>query len=568
MADDITNPLLSLVKEQGLIDDLQYEEVLGEFTRTGKPAIQILQDSGILDLDTILQAIATQLGASVVTIRERDLTPELLRSMPAKTARMYQCLPVGLSGSTLQLALVDPLNPGRIDELGFVVKKDIQLVVADPAQVQKAIEKFYPEENESFTDILKELGSDKDIAKEATEVAATDDATMMARLADQAPIVRFVNLVLFQAVQDRASDIHFEPFETEFKIRYRVDGALYEMSPPPKALALPVVSRLKVMANLNISERRLPQDGRISYNLGNRMIDLRVSTLPTQFGESVVLRVLDRNAVNLEIESLGFPKYLYDYIVEAIMRPNGIFVVTGPTGCGKTTTLYSCLRRVNTIDSKLLTAEDPVEYDIEGIMQVAINESVGLTFSKALRSFLRQDPDVIMVGEMRDLETAQISIQASLTGHLVLSTLHTNDAPGAVTRLVDMGVEPFLISSTLVAVVGQRLVRTVCKQCRTPFEPTETQLALLNLSPHDLGDKTFYYGRGCSACNDTGYKGRKGIFELLTIEDSIRALINERAPTVVIRQKAVELGMVPLREDGLRSIFEGDTTIEEIVKYT
>ena len=297
---------------------------------------------------------------------------------------------------------------------------------------------------------------------------------MMADLADEAPIVRFVNLVLYQAVQDRASDIHFEPFEDEFRIRYRVDGALYEMSPPPKHLALPVISRIKVMANLNISERRLPQDGRISFPIGNRLIDLRVSTLPTQFGESVVLRVLDRSAVNLEIESLGFPKYLYDYVTEAIQRPNGIFIVTGPTGCGKTTTLYSCLRRVNTIDSKLLTAEDPVEYDIEGIMQVAINEAVGLTFSKALRSFLRQDPDIIMVGEMRDLETAQISIQASLTGHLVLSTLHTNDAPGAVTRLMDMGVEPFLISSTLMAVLGQRLVRTICKNCRTPFEPTET----------------------------------------------------------------------------------------------
>src|SRR6266404_6248775 len=340
------------------------------------------------------------------------------------------------------------------------------------------------------------------------------------------------------------------------------------MSPPPKHLALPVISRLKVMANLNISERRMPQDGRINFAMGNRVIDLRVSTLPTQFGESVVLRVLDRSSVNLELESLGFPKYLYDYVTESIQRPNGIFIATGPTGCGKTTTLYSCLRRVNTIDSKLLTAEDPVEYDIEGIMQVAISESVGLTFSKALRSFLRQDPDIIMVGEMRDLETAQISIQASLTGHLVLSTLHTNDAPGAVTRLVDMGVEPFLISSTLVAVVAQRLVRTICKACRTPFEPTETQLGLLNLSPHDLGDKVFYYGRGCANCNDTGYKGRKGIFELLVINDAIRALINERAPTVVVRQKAVELGMVTLREDGLRSIFDGDTTIEEVVKYT
>jgi type IV pilus assembly protein PilB len=297
-------------------------------------------------------------------------------------------------------------------------------------------------------------------------------------------------------------------------------------------------------------------------------VDLRVSTLPTQFGESVVLRVLDRSAVNLELESLGLPKFIYEYIGEAIQRPNGIIIVTGPTGCGKTTTLYSCMRRVNTIDSKLLTAEDPVEYDIEGIMQVAVNEAVGLTFSRALRSFLRQDPDVIMVGEMRDLETAQIAIQASLTGHLVLSTLHTNDAPGTVTRLIDMGVEPFLISSTLLAVLGQRLVRTICKNCRTPFEPTESQLALLNLSPHDLGNKVFYYGSGCSTCNDTGYRGRKGIFELLVINDTIRGLINERAPTVVLRQKAIELGMVTLREDGLRSIFDGDTTIEEVVKYT
>src|SRR5262245_11463678 len=330
------------------------------------------------------------------------------------------------------------------------------------------------------------------------------------------------------------------------------------MAPPPKHLSLPVISRIKVMASLNISETRLPQDGRISIPLGNRIIDLRVSTLPTQFGESVVLRVLDRTAVNLEVESLGLPKFIYDYVGEAIQRPNGIMVVTGPTGCGKTTTLYSCLRRVNTMDSKLLTAEDPVEYDIEGIMQVAVHEAVGLTFSRALRSFLRQDPDIIMVGEMRDLETAQISIQASLTGHLVLSTLHTNDSPGAITRMIDMGVEPFLISSTLMGVLGQRLVRTICKNCRTPFEPTEAQLAMLNLSPHDLGDKLFYYGRGCSNCNDTGYRGRKGIFELLIINDTIRGLINERAPTVVWRQNAVERGMGPPREDGLRSSCDGD----------
>ena len=571
MPEEISSPLLSLIKEQGLIDDLQYEEVAGEFKRSGKSVFQILQDFGIMDLDSILHVIANHIGAQVVTVSENNLTADLLQAVPAKTARMYQCLPVGMSGSAIQIAFMDPLNSAHIDELSFVVKKEIQLVVADPAQIQKAIDKFYPEggeESSNFSEMLRELGDDKSIASEVNAATEGGDAAAMEGLANQAPIVRFVNLVLFQAVQDRASDIHFEPFETEFRIRYRVDGALYEMSPPPKQLALPVISRLKVMANLNISETRMPQDGRINYPLGNRTIDLRVSTLPTQFGESVVLRVLDRTAVNLDVESLGLPKFIYDYVSEAMLRPNGIFIATGPTGCGKTTTLYSCLRRVNSIDSKLLTAEDPVEYDIEGIMQVAINEAVGLTFSKALRSFLRQDPDVIMVGEVRDLETAQISIQASLTGHLVLTTLHTNDSPGAVTRLIDMGVEPFLISSTLMAVLGQRLVRTSCKNCRTPFEPTEAQLALLHLSPHDLGDKVFYYGRGCSTCNDTGYRGRKGIFELLAINDTLRSLINERAPTVVLRQKAIELGMVTLREDGLRSIFDGDTTIEEVVKYT
>ena len=567
MPDQISNPLLSLIKEQNLIDDLQYEEVLAEHGRHGKPVSEILANFGIMDLEAQLQVIANHLGAEVVSLRDRELPPEVVNAIPASTARMYQCVPVGLHNSTLQVAFADPLDPARIDEIGFVVKKDIQLVVAAPAEIEKLLDKYYADSGDNVSEILKQLGADKDIAEESAAAEAGNEAAL-AGAANQAPIVRFVNLVVMQAVQDRASDIHFEPFEDEFKIRYRVDGALYEMAPPPKHLALPVISRIKVMSNLNISERRLPQDGRINFSLGNRTIDLRVSTLPTQFGESVVLRVLDRTAVNLELETLGFPKYLHDYVTDAIQRPNGILVVTGPTGCGKTTTLYSCLRRVNVIDSKLLTAEDPVEYDIEGIMQVAINEAVGLTFSKALRSFLRQDPDIIMVGEMRDLETAQISIQASLTGHLVLSTLHTNDAPGAVTRLVDMGVEPFLISSTLMGVLGQRLVRKVCKNCRTPFEPTENQLSLLNLSPHDLGDKVFYYGRGCSACNDTGYKGRKGIFELLIINDAIRTLINERAPTIVLRQKAVELGMVTLREDGLRSIFEGDTTIEEVVKFT
>ena len=566
MSDEISNPLLSLIKDQGRLDDLQYEDVVAEMKRSNAPAIQVLQDFGIMKLNDILHVEANYLGTEVVSLRDREISPDLLQTIPANVARMYRCVPVALNGDTLQVAVADPLDPGRADEIHFSAKRDVQVVVADPADIDRTVDRFYGQaESENFSEILKEMGQDKKIAR---EVEDADNERLVADLANEAPIVKFVNLVLQQAVADRASDIHFEPFETEFRIRYRVDGALYEMAPPPKHLALPVISRIKIMANLNISERRMPQDGRITHMVLGKQVDLRMSTLPTQFGESVVLRVLDRSSVNLEMESLGLPKTVYDFVSEVILRPNGIFVVTGPTGSGKTTTLYSCLRRVNTIDSKLLTAEDPVEFDIEGIMQVAINEAAGMTFGKALRSFLRQDPDIIMVGEMRDLETAQISVQASLTGHLVLSTLHTNDSPGAVTRLVDMGVEPFLISSTLMAVLGQRLVRTVCKNCRTPFEPTEDQLALLNLSPHDLGDKAFHYGRGCSICNDTGYKGRKGIFELLVVSEPIRTLINERAPTVVVRQKAVELGMVTLREDGLRSIFEGDTTIEEVVKYT
>ncbi len=546
-----------------MLDDLQYEEVAGELKRNAAPAMQVLQDFGIMKLDDILHVMATALGTDVVSLKDREIPKDVLSLIPAKVAQTYKCLPVGFANGMLQVALADPLDQQKSDEIHFIAKRDVQIVVANPAEIASAIERQYgQEENESFAEILKELGDEKLVVGAGDSVKAAED------LANQVPIVKFVNLILQQAVQDRASDIHFEPFESAFQIRYRVDGALYEMAPPPKHLALPVASRIKIMANLDISEMRLPQDGRINLTIAGKQVDLRVSTLPTAFGESIVLRVLDRSSVNLDVESLGFPKYVYDFVTEVIQRPNGIFVVTGPTGCGKTTTLYSCLRRVNTIDSKLLTAEDPVEFDIEGIMQVAVSEAVGMTFGKALKSFLRQDPDIIMVGEMRDLETAQISIQASLTGHLVLSTLHTNDSPGAVTRLVDMGVEPFLISSTLMAVLGQRLVRTICKNCRTPFEPTEAQLALLGLSPHDLGDKIFHYGRGCSTCNDTGYKGRKGIYELLVVSDAIRNLINERAPTVVVRQKAVELGMVTLREDGLRGIFDGDTTIDEVVKYT
>ena len=569
MAETISNPLLSLVKELGMLDDLQLEEVQEEVSRSGKPVSQVLESLELVPLDQQLDLMADHIGAEVMDLKDIEFSDELIQCVPATSARMYECIPVADWGDTLRVALADPLNLSVYDELAFLVKKEIQPVVADPAQVIDAVEKHYGAAGESMEDILDDIGKDRDLEDQAADLEEAEDiASSLAEMADSTPIVRFVNLVLYQAVQDRASDIHFEPFEDEFKIRYRVDGALYEMAPPPLYLATPVTSRLKIISNLNISERRLPQDGRISLRIAGRDVDLRVSTLPTKFGESVVLRVLDRANATLDISELGFPKFIEEFTSEVIERPNGIFVVTGPTGCGKTTTLYACLRRVNKPEDKLLTAEDPVEYDMEGIMQVAVHDAVGMTFLAALRAFLRQDPDIIMVGEMRDFDTAQIAVQASLTGHFVLSTLHTNDAPSAVTRLVDMGIEPFLASSTLTGVLAQRLVRTICKKCRAPFEPTENQLNQLNLSPYDVGDKVFYYGRGCQNCNDTGYKGRKGIYELLQVSEPIRQMINERAPHVVLRQRAIEMGMATLRDDGLRGIFDGATTIEEVLKYT
>jgi type IV pilus assembly protein PilB len=472
-----------------------------------------------------------------------------------------------MSGTTLRVALVDPFDLHAAEDLRFALGKDIHVVVSPSDQIEDLIKQHYGTDTTSMDEVLKQLGQAGELLSVSDGREGDGEAAVEAE-ANATPIIRFVDLILYQAIQDRASDIHFEPFENEFKIRYRVDGALYEMSPPPRHLALPVISRLKVMANMNIAERRLPQDGRIQKHIAGRNVDLRVSTLPTQFGESLVLRVLDRSIVNLDLEALGMPDYIYNFLLEMIERPNGIFIATGPTGSGKTTTLYSCLRKVNTIDSKLLTAEEPVEYDLEGIVQVPVNDAIGLTFARVLRSFLRQDPDRIMVGETRDLETAQIAIQASLTGHLVFTTLHTNDAPGAITRLIDMGVEPFLISSTLEAVLAQRLLRSICRQCRTTYAPSETLLAELGISRKDVGDKQFFYGKGCDACNNTGYKGRKGIYELLRLTDPIRELINERAPTVTLKQKAVELGMATLRQDGLRSIFAGDTTVEEVLRYT
>jgi type IV pilus assembly protein PilB len=550
--------------EQHVLQPSQADDVLNEVTLNGKTIAQAMIDSGFVDEQGFYQTIASALGAEYVDLGEKEIPAEIVKLIPSGMARLHRALPIGMNRNTLRVALVDPLDPRAAEDLRFALGKDIDVVVAPTEQIEERIKQYYGTETSSMEEILQQLGETGELLQ------LREDATAAAveAEANATPIIRFVDLIIYQAIQDRASDIHFEPFENEFKIRYRVDGALYEMSPPPRHLALPVISRVKVMANMNIAERRLPQDGRIQKNIAGRGVDLRVSTLPTQFGESVVLRVLDRSTVNLDLEMLGMPDYILGYILEIIQRPNGIFIVTGPTGSGKTTTLYSCLRKINTIDSKLLTAEEPVEYDLEGIMQVPVNEAIGLNFARILRAFLRQDPDRIMVGETRDLETAQISIQASLTGHLVFTTLHTNDAPGAVTRMIDMGVEPFLISSTLEAVLGQRLLRRICPNCRTTYQPTEPLLAQLEISKRDIGAKQFYYGTGCDACNETGYKGRIGIYELMKITDPIRELINQRAPTVVLKQKAVELGMNTLRQDGIRSIFTGDTTIEEVLKYT
>ncbi|MEQ1852637.1 MAG: ATPase, T2SS/T4P/T4SS family [Chthoniobacteraceae bacterium] len=555
---------LNIFVEQGIVDKRGVDDILHEVSGTGKSLVDVLVDYQAVTEEGYYEAIANAIGSESVNLKNFEAPPDLLKLFPASLAQLHRAFPVGYEDGVLQLALCDPMNQQSLEDLRFALGKEVHPVVAPIYQIEELIKKNYGNDVASLDSILAELGGGIQFGGEGGDL----DIKEIENEANAAPIIRYVDLVLAQAIQDRASDIHFEPFETEFKIRYRVDGALYEMSPPPRHLANPVISRVKVMSSLNIAERRIPQDGRIQTMIAGRQVDLRVSTLPTQFGESVVLRVLDRSTVKLELESLGMPDNIYKFLLNTIERPNGIFIVTGPTGSGKTTTLYACLNKINTVDSKVLTAEDPVEYEIEGIIQVPVNEGIGLTFARVLRAFLRQDPDRIMVGETRDVETAQIAIQASLTGHLVFTTLHTNDAPGAVTRLIDMGVEPFLISASLEAVLGQRLIRKICPACRKPYEPSESVLAQLGLTPQEIGDKNFYFGGGCDNCNNTGYRGRKGIYELLDMNDPLRQLINERAPSVVMKQKAIELGMNTLRQDGLRTIYDGETTIEEVLKYT
>ncbi len=553
-----TDVTLEVFINNGLIDKALARDVKEEMSNSGKEIWETLVDFGVIGgPEDFWSIIATEVGAQFISLDGFVPPQEVLDMIPAGQARMHGALPIEYrEGDGLYVCLEDPLNPQTIDDLRIATGQDIYLYVAADYEVRARISEYYGGAEAAMGDLMNELGG--------MNVGSQDGAEE----ANAAPVIKFVNLVIMQAIKEKASDIHLEPFEHEFKIRYRVDGALYEMQAPPPSLANSVISRVKVMAGMNIAERRVPQDGRIVMKIGNSGVDMRVNSLPTQYGESVVMRVLDRNSVSLNLDNLNLSPKLHEYIIDTVNKPNGIFVVTGPTGSGKTTTLYAALREINTVDTKILTAEDPVEYDIDGIVQVPINEAIGVTFPRVLRAFLRQDPDRILVGEIRDQDTAQIAIQAALTGHLVLSTLHTNDAAGAVARFIDMGVQPFLLSATILGVLAQRLVRTICPYCKTPYTPSNSLLNQLGINPALIGQQQFFTGARCDKCAHTGYKGRKGIHELLNASDPIRELITQNVPSIVLKQKAIELGMSTLREDGIQNIFEGNTTIEEVLKYT
>jgi type IV pilus assembly protein PilB len=528
---------------------------------------EIMIEMGLIKEADIQQALAGQAGLAWVELDVESIPQIAFDTLPVESATTYQIVPVKYDESTklLTIALKSPDNYRAVDDLRLLMGFKVEAVVSPAEQIDDIIKARYSSGGPSMADMMADLG-DSDIGG-----FGDGDATDLSKLASAASdnkIVRLINLVLLQAIKDKASDIHFEPFEDEFKMRYRIDGVLYEMVPPPMHLALPIVSRVKIMANLDISERRLPQDGRIELTVAGAPVDLRVSILPTMFGESVVMRVLDRSNVQLNMDKIGLRASDYEKMADIIRRPNGIVVVTGPTGSGKTTTLYAALSELNTPDTKILTAEDPVEYDIDGLIQCQINTDQGLTFGKLLRSFLRQDPDVILVGETRDLETAQIAVQASLTGHLVFTTLHTNDAPSTILRLVDLGVEAFLITATVEAIVAQRLVRKICNGCKEEYEPSDEELMELKLRKADVAGRTFFRGKGCETCNHSGYRGRLALFEIMEFDDALRELVLAQTSTAVLRIEAQKRGMRSLRESGLLSIFDGQTTIDEVVRET
>jgi type IV pilus assembly protein PilB len=537
-----------------------------------KGAIQIGQiflELGLIDEKQLLIALAAQRGMEYVNLGEIDIPPDVVEKVPAQMAKTYHIVPIHYNKERNELTIVldNPDNFRATDDLSTLMGFKVNARVTNPKAVEDALNKHYETQEENINELISEIQGDTFLA-EFDGRNQSIDLDELKELSESNPVKKLLNLVLLQAIRDKASDIHFEPFESEYKMRYRIDGVLYEMVPPPKYIAAALSSRIKVMANLDIAERRLPQDGRISLTVQGKPVDLRVSVLPTMFGESVVLRVLDRSQVSFDLEKLGLRQQDRELVRQLIHKPNGIIIVTGPTGCGKTTTLYSAMNELNTVETKLITTEDPVEYDIDGLIQVQMKPDIGLTFARCLRHILRQDPDIILVGEIRDLETAEIAAQASLTGHVVFTTLHTNDAPSSIARLLDLGVEPFLVTATLEGIIAQRLVRKICEHCKTPFEPTEGQLSELALTPDDIKGKKFYYGRGCNKCNNTGYRGRTGIFEIMTFNDEMRDLIMNQASTNVLRAAGQKAGMRLLRDNGLAAIYDGTTTIDEVVKET
>ena len=538
--------------------------------RGGKVQIgEVFIELGLVDEVQLRLALAAQRGMEYVSIDGIDIPGGVIEKVPAQMAKTYHIVPIEYNQgrNELTVALDSPENFRATDDLSTLMGFKVVAKITDGDALEKALAKYYEAQDENITELIDEIQGDTFLA-EFEGRNQSIDLDELKELSESNPVKKLLNLVLLQAIRDKASDVHFEPFENEYKMRYRIDGVLYEMIPPPKYIAAALSSRIKVMASLDIAERRLPQDGRISLTVQGNPVDLRVSVLPTMFGESVVLRVLDRTQVSFDLAKLGLRPDDHATVRRLIRKPNGIIIVTGPTGCGKTTTLYAGLDELNDVETKIITTEDPVEYDIDGLIQVQMRPAIGLTFARCLRSILRQDPDIILVGEIRDLETAEIAAQASLTGHVVFTTLHTNDAPSSIARLLDLGVEPFLVTATLEGIVAQRLVRRICENCKTQYMPSETQLMELHLTPEDVKDKTLYYGRGCDKCNGTGYRGRIGIFEIMTFNDEIRELVMNQASTAVLRAAAQKAGMKLLRENGLAAMYDGITTIDEVVKET
>ena len=560
-----------ILTDLGLIDEEQLEEMLAEQeARGGELLGRVGVSLGFFSDEQLGEALAEQWNTVFVTLYDKQITHSLVDVISKTMAEMYRVVPLELQDNVLTIATADPQKIQIADELRVFLGYEIKVVVATDAEIDKAIEQFYSGEVDTVESIVEEMEEDQDLA-EASKGLLQDgpiDLTSAEAMADSAPVRKLLNLVLLMAIKENASDIHLEPFESEFKIRMKADGVLQEMVPPPKHLSFAITTRIKVMANLDIAERRMPQDGRIELSVSGHPVDLRVSVLPTLFGESVVMRVLDRGVVSLDLDKLGMDENILRPFREIIKRPNGIILVTGPTGSGKTTTLYSALSELNEPDDKIITTEDPIEYDIEGIVQVPIDSDIDVTFAAALRAILRQDPDRILVGEIRDVETAEIAIQAALTGHMVFSTLHTNDSPATVTRLRDMGVQPFLITATVEAKLAQRLVRRICGECKEEYVPDAETLADLELTSDQVAGKSFFRGRGCDKCSGSGYKGRLGLYELLVMTDELRDLVVRNASTEEIRDLARKAGMVTLRDSGMENMFLGHTTADEVIRET